>query len=141
MRIRRPVQVFGKPNGFPKQNFPASPRSRDDPPHVTLQQSSIVFARRQTSGPEMIHLMETANPDPLDGRPEHGGRDRHACFGACQPEPPPPLMRGFQRGVCKDAEGLLFGPDFAFLEARGWAALRVMAPNPTRPSKRALLHR
>lgn len=32
-------------------------------------------------GPEMIHLMELPNPDPLEGRPEHGGRDRHFCVG------------------------------------------------------------
>jgi glyoxylase I family protein len=32
-------------------------------------------------GSEMIHLMELPNPDPLDGRPEHGGRDRHFCVG------------------------------------------------------------
>lgn len=32
-------------------------------------------------GPEMIHLMELPNPDPLSGRPEHGGRDRHFCLG------------------------------------------------------------
>ncbi|XP_011093764.1 uncharacterized protein LOC105173640 [Sesamum indicum] len=32
-------------------------------------------------GSEMIHLMELPNPDPLTGRPEHGGRDRHACIG------------------------------------------------------------
>mmetsp|Transcript_34393 Transcript_34393/g.76389 ORF Transcript_34393/g.76389 Transcript_34393/m.76389 type:complete len:205 (+) Transcript_34393:132-746(+) len=32
-------------------------------------------------GPEMIHLMELPNPDPFDGRPEHGGRDRHTCIG------------------------------------------------------------
>lgn len=31
-------------------------------------------------GKEMIHLMELPNPDPTSGRPEHGGRDRHACF-------------------------------------------------------------
>ncbi|KAL0710117.1 hypothetical protein Bca4012_017095 [Brassica carinata] len=31
-------------------------------------------------GSEMIHLMELPNPDPLTGRPEHGGRDRHACI-------------------------------------------------------------
>ncbi|KAJ0977944.1 hypothetical protein J5N97_013418 [Dioscorea zingiberensis] len=31
-------------------------------------------------GTEMIHLMELPNPDPLTGRPEHGGRDRHACI-------------------------------------------------------------
>eukprot|EP00199_Chlamydomonas_sp_CCMP681_P003452 CAMPEP_0119107974 /NCGR_PEP_ID=MMETSP1180-20130426/12705_1 /TAXON_ID=3052 ORGANISM="Chlamydomonas cf sp, Strain CCMP681" /NCGR_SAMPLE_ID=MMETSP1180 /ASSEMBLY_ACC=CAM_ASM_000741 /LENGTH=173 /DNA_ID=CAMNT_0007093529 /DNA_START=222 /DNA_END=740 /DNA_ORIENTATION=- len=32
-------------------------------------------------GPEMIHLMELPNPDPVDNRPEHGGRDRHFCLG------------------------------------------------------------
>lgn len=32
-------------------------------------------------GSEMIHLMELPNPDPLTGRPEHGGRDRHICIG------------------------------------------------------------
>eukprot|EP00775_Hariotina_reticulata_P011693 gene11696-11837_t len=34
-------------------------------------------------GPEMIHLMELPNPDPVDKdkRPEHGGRDRHFCIG------------------------------------------------------------
>lgn len=32
-------------------------------------------------GAEMIHLMELPNPDPLTGRPEHGGRDRHTCLG------------------------------------------------------------
>ncbi|PIN22957.1 Glyoxalase [Handroanthus impetiginosus] len=31
-------------------------------------------------GAEMIHLMELPNPDPLTGRPEHGGRDRHTCI-------------------------------------------------------------
>ena len=29
----------------------------------------------------MIHLMELPNPDPLTGRPTHGGRDRHFCVG------------------------------------------------------------
>lgn len=29
----------------------------------------------------MIHLMELPNPDPLEGRPTHGGRDRHFCIG------------------------------------------------------------
>lgn len=24
--------------------------------------------------------MELPNPDPVDGRPEHGGRDRHVAF-------------------------------------------------------------
>lgn len=32
-------------------------------------------------GPEMIHLMELPSPDPVEGRPTHGGRDRHCCVG------------------------------------------------------------
>jgi glyoxylase I family protein len=28
-------------------------------------------------GEQQIHLLEVANPDPVNGRPEHGGRDRH----------------------------------------------------------------
>lgn len=31
-------------------------------------------------GAQQIHLLELPNPDPLDNRPPHGGRDRHlAC--------------------------------------------------------------
>lgn len=38
-------------------------------------------------GPEMIHLMELPNPDPLAGRPDHGGRDRHFCVGVASIDP------------------------------------------------------
>lgn len=31
-------------------------------------------------GSGQIHLLELPNPDPLEGRPAHGGRDRHAAF-------------------------------------------------------------
>ena len=31
-------------------------------------------------GEQQIHLLELANPDPVDGRPEHGGRDKHTAF-------------------------------------------------------------
>lgn len=31
-------------------------------------------------GEQQIHLLELANPDPVTGRPEHGGRDRHVAF-------------------------------------------------------------
>ncbi len=31
-------------------------------------------------GDQQIHLLELPNPDPVTGRPEHGGRDRHAAF-------------------------------------------------------------
>ena len=40
-------------------------------------------------GPEMIHLMELANPDcaHAEFRPTHGGRDRHFCIGVERLEP------------------------------------------------------
>ncbi|MDT8385772.1 MAG: VOC family protein [Gammaproteobacteria bacterium] len=31
-------------------------------------------------GGQQIHLLELPNPDPCDGRPEHGGRDRHVAL-------------------------------------------------------------
>lgn len=33
-----------------------------------------------TLGAQQIHLLELPNPDPLTGRPAHGGRDRHCAF-------------------------------------------------------------
>ena len=29
---------------------------------------------------QQIHLLELPNPDPREGRPAHGGRDRHVAF-------------------------------------------------------------
>lgn len=31
-------------------------------------------------GNRQIHLLQVPNPDPVDNRPEHGGRDRHLAF-------------------------------------------------------------
>ncbi len=31
-------------------------------------------------GAQEFHVMELPNPDPIEGRPEHGGRDRHVAF-------------------------------------------------------------
>ncbi len=31
-------------------------------------------------GQQQVHLLELDNPDPVSGRPEHGGRDRHIAF-------------------------------------------------------------
>lgn len=31
-------------------------------------------------GAQQIHLLELPNPDPVTGRPAHGGRDRHTAF-------------------------------------------------------------
>lgn len=31
-------------------------------------------------GSQQIHLLELLNPDPVTGRPKHGGRDRHVAL-------------------------------------------------------------
>jgi len=31
-------------------------------------------------GSQQLHLLELPNPDPVTGRPAHGGRDRHCAF-------------------------------------------------------------
>ncbi len=31
-------------------------------------------------GEQQIHLIQLPNPDPVDRRPEHGGRDRHTAL-------------------------------------------------------------
>ena len=31
-------------------------------------------------GRQQIHLLELPNPDPVTGRPQHGGRDRHVAL-------------------------------------------------------------
>jgi glyoxylase I family protein len=31
-------------------------------------------------GDQQIHLLELPNPDPLENRPQHGGRDRHLAL-------------------------------------------------------------
>lgn len=38
-------------------------------------------------GTHQIHLMVLPNPDPLEGRPEHGGRDRHVAVTVESIEP------------------------------------------------------
>ena len=30
---------------------------------------------------QQIHLLQLPNPDPVEGRPLHGGRDRHVALG------------------------------------------------------------
>ncbi|MCK4843211.1 MAG: VOC family protein [Methylococcales bacterium] len=31
-------------------------------------------------GEQQLHLLELDNPDPITGRPAHGGKDRHVAF-------------------------------------------------------------
>ena len=37
-------------------------------------------------GDVQIHLLEVSNPDPVAGRPAHGGRDRHTAFAVSELE-------------------------------------------------------
>ena len=38
-------------------------------------------------GGQQIHLLELENPDPITGRPVHGGRDRHVALNALELAP------------------------------------------------------
>lgn len=38
-------------------------------------------------GAQQIHLLELENPDPVTGRPEHGGRDRHIALSVLELAP------------------------------------------------------
>ncbi|PXF45338.1 hypothetical protein BWQ96_04858 [Gracilariopsis chorda] len=46
------------------------------------------------AGASQIHLMELPSPDPLEGRPEHGGRDRHVAVTVNDLQP---LIASLQR--------------------------------------------
>ncbi len=48
-------------------------------------------------GRQQIHLLELPNPDPVEGRPAHGGRDRHIALAIDELEP---LVRALeQQGI------------------------------------------
>lgn len=38
-------------------------------------------------GDQQIHLLELPNPDPVEDRPQHGGRDRHVALSVTDLEP------------------------------------------------------
>lgn len=63
-----------------------------------------------------IHLLELPNPDPVMGRPAHGGRDRHlalwagdlAAIAACLEQAGIPFTRsrsGREALFCRDPDG------------------------------------
>jgi glyoxylase I family protein len=67
-------------------------------------------------GGQQIHLLELPNPDPVEGRPEHGGRDRHLAFSVDELAPyqaaldaagiPYTLSRSGRRALfCRDPDG------------------------------------
>ncbi|CAM9842918.1 unnamed protein product [Chrysoparadoxa australica] len=76
------------------------------------------------AGGQQIHLMELPNPaDPLDGRPEHGGRDRHLAFSVASIEPMKARLEaaGVTYTMSKSGRAALFcrdpdGNAFEFLE-------------------------
>ena len=67
-------------------------------------------------GDQQLHLLELPNPDPVTGRPEHGGRDRHCAFSVRQLDVlrqkldgasvPYTLSRSGRRALfCRDPDG------------------------------------
>lgn len=67
-------------------------------------------------GDQQIHLLELENPDPVSGRPEHGGRDRHVAMTVAELQPvkdelerqgvPYTLSKsGRQALFCRDPDG------------------------------------
>lgn len=66
-------------------------------------------------GDQQIHLLELPNPDPVVGRPQHGGRDRHIAIA----------VRNFEQLIQKlDDHGLSYT-----LSKSGRAALFVRDPD------------
>ena len=67
-------------------------------------------------GGVQIHLLELPNPDPVSGRPPHGGRDRHIALNVAALDPlmerlaganvPFTLSRSGRRALfCRDPDG------------------------------------
>ena len=67
-------------------------------------------------GDLQIHLLEVPNPDPVEGRPAHGGRDRHVAFAVSdldtirqrleQAGTPYTLSKSGRRALfCRDPDG------------------------------------
>ncbi len=65
---------------------------------------------------QQVHLLQLPNPDPFEGRPRHGGRDRHVAFGISDLEGlisrlvaagiPYTLSRSGRRALfCRDPDG------------------------------------
>ena len=67
-------------------------------------------------GPAQIHLLELPNPDPVHGRPDHPGRDRHVALMITELAPlqaalkrariPYSLSRSGRKALfCRDPDG------------------------------------
>ncbi len=64
-------------------------------------------------GLQSIHLLELPNPDPVEGRPEHGGRDRHLALSVDQLESYEKALqqRGLQYTRSRSGRAALFCRD------------------------------
>jgi glyoxylase I family protein len=51
----------------------------DRPDSKLPYRGAWLWVGRPEEHSQMIHLMELPSPDPTEGRPAHGGRDRHFC--------------------------------------------------------------
>lgn len=56
-------------------------------------------------GEQQVHLLELPNPDPVDGRPAHGGRDRHAAFVVDDVEALADRLAAAGVAVCRSKSG------------------------------------
>lgn len=57
------------------------------------------------SGMQQIHLLELDNPDPITGRPEHGGRDRHVALTVASLTPVLEALEGNRVGYTLSKSG------------------------------------
>jgi len=64
-------------------------------------------------GAQQIHLLELANPDPVTGRPDHGGRDRHIALSVQELAPVREVLdkNGITYSLSKSGRQALFCRD------------------------------
>ncbi|MFI3119689.1 MAG: VOC family protein [Methylococcaceae bacterium] len=64
-------------------------------------------------GAQQIHLLELDNPDPVTGRPEHGGRDRHIALSVQELAPVREVLdkNGIRYTLSKSGRQALFCRD------------------------------
>lgn len=65
-------------------------------------------------GKQQIHLLELPNPDPVESRPEHGGRDRHVAMSISNIEQVITLLEsaGIEYSRSKSGRQALFCRDY-----------------------------
>jgi len=56
-------------------------------------------------GDQQIHLLELPNPDPVDARPAHGGRDRHLALSVTDLDAVTKLLEAAEIGFTLSRSG------------------------------------